>query len=142
MAAMLKDVITEHAKATGDNSSTIAGPPHPSIRELYRPSLNEVIEAEAREREAITQPNVHPGQSRYECKIEEHGASSHLVFVCTLLILAAQLLISTPAGTCRQIRGLRYGYRHLRYCLAECAGILGFSHVIMYYSSTRRQYHS
>ena len=84
---MLKDVITEHAKATADNSSTVAPSAHPNIREVYQTYLDELTEAEAREREPIKQPNVHPGQFGYEWKIEEHGALTRLVFtslVCTL----------------------------------------------------------
>lgn len=87
MAAMLKDVITEHAKATAASSSTVVPSARPNIREGYRPFLEELTEAEARELEAIKQSNGHPGQFGYEWKIEEHGALPRLAFtslVCTL----------------------------------------------------------
>ena len=50
MGALLKDVITEHAKATADKNEVSA---RPSIREEYQHVIEELDQRLAREREAI-----------------------------------------------------------------------------------------
>ena len=77
---MLKDVITEHAKATADNTQFVGRVARPSVREAYQRFFDELDEAEAREREAIIKLREQLVQLRYEGKKEERDTSVPLSF--------------------------------------------------------------